>query len=197
MAQLVHLVVAHRLHAHASFNFRDILGRCGNGGDAGARKRDFRRAGEFKIAVRVAGRLARSGDIGDMFAPVVVEMMHAIRVVPENAEVARGAGHFRKAMNRFVGIRDAGGVGVLRHAPYALDGIVFGDKSLDFVHVGTVFVHRDGNHFDAVAFGNAEVAIVAGHGAEPLYFRKLAPRRTAQIAVRVSSGYQVEHDVEA
>ncbi len=54
-----------------------------------------------------------------------------------------------------------------------------------------------GNHFDAVAFGNAEVAIVARHGAEPLYFRKLAPRRTAQIAVRVSSGYQVEHDVEA
>ena len=77
-----------------------------------------------------------------------------------------------------------------------LDGIVFGDKSLDFVHVGTIFVHRDGNHFDAVAFGDAEVAIVARHGAEPLYFRKLAPRRTAQIAVRVSSGYQVEHDVE-
>ena len=41
MAQLVHLVVAYRLHAHASFNFGNILGRGGNGGDASAWKRDF------------------------------------------------------------------------------------------------------------------------------------------------------------
>ena len=123
--------------------------------------------------------------------------MHAIRVIPENAEVVCGAGHLREATHRFVGIRDAGGVGVLGHAPHAFDGVVFGDKSLDLIHVGTVFVHRDGNHFDAVALGDAKVAIVSGHGAEPLYLRKLAPRGAAQIAVRVSCGNQVEHDVEA
>ena len=93
--------------------------------------------------------------------------MHGVGVVPEDAEVGGGAFHGGEAAHRLIGVGDAGGVRVLRHAPDALDGVVGGDEALHFFHIGAVLAKGDGNHLDAEIFANREVTVVAGDGAEP------------------------------
>ncbi len=51
----------------------------------------------------------------------------------------------------------------------------FADGGFYFVHVGSVFVHADGNHLDAEKLGDGEVAVVSGNRAEPRYVPELAP----------------------
>ena len=94
--------------------------------------------------------------------------MHAVGVVPEDAEIGRGRGHLDQATHGVLAKGDARGVGILGHAPYTLDGIVGGNQALDFVHIGAVVGHRDGNVLDAQVGGDAKVAIVAGNRAQEL-----------------------------
>ena len=94
--------------------------------------------------------------------------MHAVGVVPEDAEIGRGRGHLNQATHGVLAKGDARGVGILGHAPDTLDGIVGGNEALDLVHVGAVVGHRDGDVLDAQVGGDAKVAIVAGNGAQEL-----------------------------
>ena len=127
----------------------------------------------------------------------VVEMMYAIGVVPEDAEIGRSAGHGCEACDGIVRVCDASRVGVLGDAPYSLDSIVFADEGFYFVHVRSVFVHADGNHLDAEKLGDGEVAVVSGNRAEPRYVLELAPGLLAEIAVQKTVAHKVVHDVEA
>ena len=94
--------------------------------------------------------------------------MHAVSVVPEDAEIGRGRGHLDQAAHSVLAKGDARGVGILGHAPDTLDGIVGGNQALDLVHVGAVVGHRDGDVLDAQVGGDAKVAIVAGNRAQEL-----------------------------
>ena len=94
--------------------------------------------------------------------------MHAVGVVPEDAEIGRGRGHLDQAAHGVLAKGDTRGVGILGHAPDTLDGIIGGNEALDLVHIGAVVGHRDGNVLDTQVGGNAKVAIVAGNRAQEL-----------------------------
>ena len=67
-----------------------------------------------------------------------------------------------------LGVDRAGGVGVRRDDPDALDGRILGDQLPDLVQVGPVRAERDGHHLDPVLLAEREVPVVAGHRAENL-----------------------------
>ena len=123
--------------------------------------------------------------------------MDAVRVVPENAEVLRSAFHGRQSAHDLVRVRHAARVGVFRNAPDAFHGGVGGGKALHLVHVRSVIVHGDGNHLDTEGFGHAEMAVVAGHRADPLDRRQRAPRRMAARAERPTAHDGVVHNGQA
>ena len=133
-----------------------------------------------------------------MILVILVQVMDAVGIIPENAEVGGGGVQACKTSYGFAGIGDAAGIGILGHAPNALDGGVIVDKSLDLVHIGAVFVHFNWNHFDTKMLGNAEVAIIAGNGAKELDVGAEAPGfiRFGQ-AVGHCAGNSVEHQVKA
>ena len=123
--------------------------------------------------------------------------MDAIRVIPEDTEVVGCARHAGQAANHLVGIGCAAGIGILRHAPDALDRSVFGHQALHLVHVRAVLVHGNGDHLDAEGLGHAEVPIVTRAGTQPFHLVKLAPRRMAQRAEHPATSHGVVHDVQA
>ncbi len=94
--------------------------------------------------------------------------MHAVGVVPEDAEIGSGGLHLGKAADHVVAKGDTRGVGVLGHAPDALDGVVLGHEALDLVHVGALGRHGNGDVLDAEVVGDAEVAVIARSRAEEL-----------------------------
>ena len=97
-----------------------------------------------------------------------VKVCTAIGVVPHQPEIVCGRSHLHQPANGLPGVRDARRVRVDRHAPHALDGRVRGDEFLDQVDVGAVLAHRHGDHLDAEALGDREVAVVAGRRAQEL-----------------------------
>ena len=123
--------------------------------------------------------------------------MDAIRVIPEDTEVVGRARHAGQAAYHLVGIGCAAGVGILRHAPDALDRSIFGNQALHLVHIRAVLVHGNGDHLDAKGLGHAEVPIVTRTGAQPFHLVKLAPRRMAQRAEHPTTSHGVVHDVQA
>ena len=127
-------------------------------------------------ASRHASAMSRADSVGLEW----VQVMDAVGVVPEDAEIVSSAGHGRQTTNDILGIGDAAGVGVLRNAPDTLHGIVLGDDSLDLIHVGAAFVHLHGNHLDAERFRDAEVTVVTRNGADPLDSRILRPGFAAE-----------------
>ena len=197
VAQLVELVEAHGLNADARLDLGDIGGARRHGGDAGAGERHFGRAGELEIAVGVARRLARRGDIRHMRFTPLVEVMHAIGVVPEDTEIFRGALHRRQAAYRFVGIHGSRGIGVLRHAPDAFHRRVGCRDALHLIHIGPGFRHLHGDHLDAQLFADGEMTIVARGGADPCGFRQGFPSGCAQVSVQHAVAHEVIHDVKA
>ena len=120
-------------------------------------------------------------------------MMHAISVVPEDAEVFSSAFHARKTIDDFVGIRGARRIGIFGHAPDAFDGGVVRDSLFDEIHVGTVFVHGNRDKLETEALGYQEMPVIAGNGAKPLHVIQLAPGRRAKGAVRNIAGNSVVH----
>lgn len=165
----------------------------------GAWVRHLGSGGELEGAVRIAGLAAGGADVEQLvlFGHVVVEVMHAIGVVPEDTEVLGGAGHRGQATHDLVGIGDAVRVGVFRHAPDALHGRVVAHKALHLVHVRSLLGHGHGDHLDAEGLGHAEVAIVSGNGAQPLDLFQPAPRLRPQRAEVPAAGHRLVHEGQA
>ncbi len=199
MAQLVELVVADGLNAHALLDLGNVLGAGGHSGNAGAGEGYLGSGGELEVAVGVAGLYAGSGDVEQLvlLSRIVIKMMHGVGVVPEDAEVFCGALHGSQAAHNLVGIGNATGVGVLGNAPDALEGGIVGHQLFNGIHVGAIFGHGDGYHLDAEGLGHAEVAVVAGDGAHELDLLQLAPRSGTQGAEHPAAHNGVVHDVQA
>ena len=147
--------------------------------------------------VRVARPLALGQDLDQVVLLLVVQVVHAVGVVPEDAEIRRRGLQPGEAAHRLVAVGIALGVGILGHAPDALDGLVLGHQLLHQVHLGAGGRHGHGDHLDAEILGDGEVAVVAGHGAQELHLVQLAPGRGAHDAVGVGAGHRVVHHVQA
>ena len=99
---------------------------------------------------------------------VSLKLMDAVGVIPHDGKIRRGGLHGGHADDGFLGIDDALRVGILGHAPDALDGIVGGNEALDLVHIGAVVGHRNGDVLDTQVSGNSKVAIVTGNRTQEL-----------------------------
>ena len=199
VAKLVELVVADDGRSHALLDFGDIVGACGDGRDASSRKCYLRRGRELEVTVGIARFSACLGDVEKLVLVGLerVQVMDAIGVVPEDAEIVSSAGHGRQATNDFLGIGDAPGVGVLGDAPDALHGLVLGDDSLDLIHIRAVFVHLHGNHLDAERLRDAEVTVVTRNRADPFDAGVLRPGLAAEGAEVEASRNGVAHERQA
>ena len=175
MAQLVHLVIAddHRREALAHVLHRVLA--AGNGRHTGTREGDLAGGGEHKDAVLIAvlfGLIQQDRGLNDLLGQV----MDDIRLIPENLEI-RGSGlEGSKAADRLIAVGVAVRVGILRHAPDTLDGVILGNQLLDHVHIGTIGAHGDADQLKAHLLGDGKVAVIAGHRAEELALLYLTPR---------------------
>ena len=91
----------------------------------------------------------------------------------------------------------AGGVLVLGHAPDALDARVLAHQPLHQVHIRAVRQHRHGHQFKAEVLGHGKMPVIAGHRAEELPVRHLAPGGAAQQPVDHGVAQDVEHQGQA
>ena len=167
VTQLVELVGADEAGLQALGELGDDRGARTDKADTGAREGDLGRRGKGHHAVLGARRASEVKDVCELVG-LVVQVVHAVGVVPEDTEIGRGCGHLDQAAHGILAKGDARGVGILGHAPDTLDGIVGGNEALDLVHVGAVVSHRDGDVLDAQVGGDTKVAIVAGNGAQEL-----------------------------
>ena len=167
VTQLVELIGANKTGLQALGELGDDRGARTDKADAGTREGDLGRRGKGHHAVLGARRAGKIEDVGELVG-LVVQVVHAVGVVPEDAEIGRGRGHLDQATHGVLAKCDARGVGILGHAPDALDGVVGGNQALNLGHVGAVVGHRDGDVLDAQVGGDAKVAIVAGNGAQEL-----------------------------
>ena len=167
VTQLVELIGANKTGLQALGELGDDRGARTDKADAGAREGDLGRRGKGHHAILGARRASEVKDICELVG-LVVQVVHAVSVVPKDAEIGRGRGHLDQAAHSVLAKGDARGVRILGHAPDALDGIVGGNQALNLVHVGAIVGHRDGDVLDAQVGGDAKVAIVAGNGAQEL-----------------------------
>ncbi len=195
MAQLVQLIRADGLVEIVLADVPQVAFRRRHGRHAGARKGDFAGRGEIEREL-LAARPAALVPQAQQMVGRVRQVVHAVGVVPEDAEVLRRRLQPGEAADRFVGERDAGRVLVFRHAPDALHGRVL-HRLLDGVHVGAFRRHRDGNKVEAEILRNGKVAVIAGRGAQKAQVLLLAPRPAPRKAVRHPARDGVEHHVQA
>ena len=196
MHDLIYFVGVDALEEHLAHDILDVfLGRR-NSGNAAARKRDLGSGREGIDPVHRA-RLARDVEDVLQFVVLVVEAVHHVCVVPEDAEIVCRSLHGGESFDHAVRESDARGIGILGHAPDALDGIVLSDKGLDDVHIGTVLFHADGDHLDAELLTDGEVAVVAGRGTDELDFFQAVPGRGAEHAELLCEMHKRVHEIEA
>ena len=197
MAQLVHLVVAddHRREALAHVLHRVLA--ASDGGDARAREGDLARGGEHKDTVLIAvllGFVQQNRRLDDLIGQVVDD----VRLIPEDLEIGGSGLERGKAADRLVAVGVAVGVGILRHTPDALDGVILGDELFNHVHVGAVGAHGHGDQLKAHLLGDGKVAVIAGHGAEELAVLDLAPGLRGILETEHhADGDQVVHQLQA
>ena len=90
-AELVELVRADGLDAHVMLQFGEVAGTGGEQGHARAGERDLRGGEEVVDAFGIARGLGAREDVLQM--AFLVNVMHAVGVVPEDAEIGRGGVH--------------------------------------------------------------------------------------------------------
>ena len=147
----------------------------GQEGHARARERDLGGRADLEEAVRVPRLGGDRVDVRNL-GEVSGERVDDVRVVPDHAEIGGSRGHPGQARDRVVVVHRAGGVGEDRHAPHALDRRIVGDEPLDHVHVRAGRAQRHRDHLDAERLGDPEVAVIAGHGAQPPQRGLVLPR---------------------
>ena len=201
VAQLVHLIVAddHDREALADVLHHGLAAR--QSGNASAREGDLAGGGEHKDAVFIAVLLAfvqQDGGLDDLLR----QMVDDVSLIPEDLEVGGGGLHLGEAVDGLVAVGVAVRVGILRHAPDALDGVILGHQLLDDVHVGAVRGHGDADQLEAELLGDGKMAVIAGHRAEELPLLHLRPRagrlrETEAVAHRDEVVHQLQAGVAA
>ena len=146
-----------------------VAGAGCNSGNAGAAEGYLGSAGKLVVTIGMTCLVACLFNIQQLILALgAVQMMHAVGVVPENAEVIGGGRHGGQAAYNLVGVGYTAGVGVLGNAPHALDSGIAGYQGFYHIHVGAVFQQRHVDHVNAELFADGEVAVVARNRANPL-----------------------------
>ena len=191
--QLIDLVVGNHLDPHELLHVGLIRLRAGHDGNARAREGDLGGRSELKDHIGIARLTAECQDIFKR-DEIALKFMDTVGVVPHEHEVLRRGLHICDATDCLIGVDDAVGIRVLRHAPHALDRRVL-YQLLYHVHIGSRRGHGDRDHLEAKRLRNFEMAVIARRWAEPLHAVELAPRLfRMQHPVRHGLGYCVIHE---
>ena len=190
MAVLIHLVIADGLHRQALTDQVQIFLAGHQAGHACAGESDLRGRGHLNDQILIAVFRQHIKNIQQLIA-VLVQVMHAIGIVPHNAEVLCRRAKRRNTAHHCIGKSDAGGVGVLGHTEHTLHaGILY--QFFNGVHIRSVGVHRHIHHLQPKILAHGKVAIIAGHRAQDLHFLFLAPGFTAD-AMGVALADKIKH----
>ena len=197
MAQLVHLIIA---DDHDREALADVLHHsfaAGQRRNACAREGDLAGRGEHEDAVLSAVLLAlvqQDRSLDDLVRQVVDD----VSLIPENFEVGSSGLHLGEAVDGLVTVGVAVGVGILRHAPDTLDGIILSYQLLNNVHIRAGRSHGNADELEAKLLGDGEVAVIAGYRAEELALLYLRPG-TGRLgeAEAIAHRDEVVHDLQA
>src|SRR5215216_7851077 len=132
---------------------------------AGTGEGDLGRGGEQEHSIRVAGRGRHAEDV-ERRSLDISEMVHGVRVVPEDPEIRSRRRHRHQGVGDLLGIDRTGRIGVCGNDPDALDGGIVGDQLTDLIDVRTGIAEGYGEHLDAELLAQREMAVVARHRAE-------------------------------
>ena len=124
-------------------------------------------------------------------------MMNTVGIVPVNPEILCRGLQIGEAADGLIGIGITLGIGVLRHAPDALDGRILCHQFFHQIHIRAFWGHGHVDHLDAKMLGDGKVPVIAGHRAEELHLIQLAPGSASQYAMGHRPGYGVVHDIQA
>ena len=124
--------------------------------------------------------------------------MDDVSLIPENFEVGSSSLHLGEAVDGLVAVGVAVGVGILRHTPDALDGIILGHQLFNNVHIRAGRSHGNADELKTELLGDGEVAVIAGYRAEELALLHLRPGagRLGE-AEAVAHRDEVVHDLQA
>ena len=123
--------------------------------------------------------------------------MDTIGVIPENPEILCSGLQRSKAAHGFIGISNAGGVGILGNAPDPLDSGIIVHQFLHHIHIRASGSHGNGNHFHTEVLGDTKVTVITGSRAQELYLLLTAPGLAACKAVGHGTGNGIEHHIQA
>ena len=197
MAQLIHFVIADDHGREPAADILQAFLTACQSRNTGARKGDLAGGGEHKHPVLIAKGLAFLQQ-DRRFNDLAGEMMHNVCLVPENLEVRRGGFHGGETANGLVAVHKSVRVGILRHTPDSLDGVILRHQTLDHIHVGAGLGHGNIDHLKAQFLGDAEMPVVAGNGTKELPVFHLTPgfRRVLK-SEHIANGHQIIHQLQA
>ena len=196
MTQLVDLVMTDGLMSQVGQEVIHIVRAGRNRRDTAAREGDLGSRRELIYQIRVSCPLAFCQNLNQIILTVIIEMVHAVGIVPEDTEIICGRLQTGEPAYGLIRIGDALRVGVLRYAPDTLDSRIGTDKVFHHVHIRTGRGHRNRNHLDSEVFRNLEVTVITGNRAEELHLRELAPGSVAHDAVCPCTADRVKHDIQ-
>ena len=125
----------------------------------------------------------------------LAQVVNDVRVIPDDPEILGGGCHFCDSVNHFMRIGDAGRIRILRYAEHTLDRAVL-DVFFDRVHIRTVLIHGDRNHFDAVILTDRKMSVISRRGAKEFDLALILPRRTVRTGQHTLCNV-VKHHIEA
>ena len=104
--------------------------------------------------------------------------MDTVGIVPHQQEVLSCRLHGGYAPDRFFGIYNSRGIGILRNIPHSLDLRVFYELLYD-IHVWPFFIHRNRYEFESETLGYTEMSVIPRDRAEEFESFLFRPRRRA------------------
>ena len=196
VAQLVHLIVADRLDLQLGNDVLKVVGGRRQRRDAASGESDLGCGGELVNQVRITRSLALHEDLDQVILLVLIQVMHAIGIVPEDPEIGSRGLEPCESPDCLIRVRIACGITVFGHAPDSLDGLVLVDQFLYHVHVRAFRCQRDRDHLYAEIFRDREMSVISGNRAEKFHPVLFAPGSIAHNAVSHCSCNCIVHDVQ-
>ena len=158
---------------------------------------DLAGGGEHEHTVLRAVLLAlvqQNRSLDDLLGQVVDD----VSLIPEDLEIRSSGLHLGHPVNGLIAVSIAIRVGILGHAPDALDGVILGHQLLHNVHIGAIGGHGHADQLKAVLLSDGKVAVIAGHRAEELALFHLRPGAgRLREAEHIANVDEVVHQLQA
>ena len=197
MAQLVHLIIADDHHGEALAHILHGVHAACNGGNTCTGEGDLAGGGEHEHTVLRAVLLAlvqQNRGLDDLLGQVVDD----VSLIPEDLEIRSSGLHLGHPVNGLIAVSITIRVGILGHAPDALDGVILGHQLLHNVHIGAIGGHGHADQLKAVLLSDGKVAVIAGHRAEELALFHLRPGAgRLREAEHIANVDEVVHQLQA